>query len=109
MRTKQSLFIISIVLLAIFFINTSSRTKSVKTHKYVSIYFVPPHIKITEGYEHFSTVKLNKKEGKGDFDSREIFKLIEKYEKEGYQLVESNAFTAGGEFSNSNTYYLLRK
>ena len=109
MKFKQTLASITIILLGALFINASIRNEPKKSYEYISIYYAPPSVTITKGVDKFESYKFKKPKARNTNDTREVFKLIEKYEKEGYTLIESNVYNTGGELASIRTYYLLRR
>ena len=87
----------------------STKSEQKNSHEYLSKYYWAPHVYITKGKDQYESFKLDKKKVNGYYDSREVFKLFEKFENEGYALTESNVFSTRGDYTNSRTYFLLKK
>src|SRR5690349_5227110 len=104
---------IGIILIGILLINTfisTAQTSSAKVYGYVTITIV----NATAGKPKFAWISVNgekyeeiniKDKAQGEFDNNEVIKLVNKYEREGYELF-SNTFGASGVAYN---YFLMRR
>ena len=104
---------IGIILIAVLLINASFKPaqeeKKAKVYDYVSITvngYNKPTIYVTINTENFEKINVTKEQSRDWFDNAEVFKLLNKYEKEGYELFSTNG--TGNEHT-AFAFYLLRK
>ncbi len=90
------------------FISAISIQPKAKTYEYLSIIYTYPNILISTDTVNYETIKIKRSESDGYSDLRPVFKIVHRYEENGWELVNNNAF-AGEENDPFQSYFLFRK
>ena len=105
--------LIGILLIGALLINVSNakaQTIAAKVYDYVTITIVNG----TSGKPKFAWISINgekyeeiniKDKAQGEFDNNEVIKLVNKYERDGYELFTNNFGASGVAFN----YFLMRR
>ena len=93
------------IFLLLFTLSTAVFSQETVTYEYVSIVQEGNYIYETKSgeEENFETINFKKEYGGQSFNYTPLFKRIEKYEKEGYEVINNN-FTPSSK-GNLNLFY----
>ena len=105
---RKILFFFIGLIIVLIFVGAKSTNNYAVQYDYISIFQDFNELSITNNTENFRTIRLKRKEFDSDHDLRHMFKYIEKYESEGYEVLYQNSYYNSSN-SNAVTHVVMRK
>jgi hypothetical protein len=83
-------------------------TQTQETYEYLTMTQIHTIIKLNRDSENFETIYVKDEMSKDEFDYKPLLKRIQEYEKQGWEIVSNNVYTAG-QGGIPRNYVLMRR